>query len=69
MWLALAENLISHFCKLKGSNSDLYQKIISLPFVTSIEKFDKIVKETKDSAHVSAKQLQYMELKLETKSL
>jgi len=61
--------LISHFNKLKKVDSNLYNKIISLPFVTSSTKFQNIFKETKESQHIPDKQLEYFKMKLKSKDL
>ena len=45
----LQKNFISRFSKLKGVDEDLYNKILSLPFVISEEKFQNIIEEVEDS--------------------
>ena len=55
----LQRNLVSHFNKVKNLDADLYQKILYLPFVMSVEKFNNTLEEIKDSQHISKKQKDY----------
>ena len=65
----LQRNFVSHLNKLKSSDATLYNKIISLPFVTSVEKFEGILEEIDNSEHISQKQKEYVHFKLKTKEL
>jgi len=65
----LQRNLVSHFNKVKNLDADLYQKILYLPFVMSVEKFNNTLEEIKDSQHISKKQKDYIDLKLKTKNM
>ena len=50
-------------------NKELYNKILSLPFVTRKEKFEEIVEEVSECDDVSDGQYDYLELKMKTKQL
>lgn len=65
----LQKNFISHFAKLKKADEALYMKILSLPFVTSEEKFHKIVAEIRGSESISQTQKTYLNAKLEKKEM
>ena len=65
----IQKNLVSRFSKLKSLDKDLYNKILSLPFITSEEKFNAIVEEVMDSEIIPKNQLDYLKLKLNLKNL
>jgi len=65
----LQKNLVCHLSKFKASNTDLYNKTISLPFVTAVDKFEKIVQDIRNDDNLSNKQKEYIELKLKTKNM
>jgi len=65
----LQKNLLSHFCKIKKDNPELFNKIIKLPFITSTEKFERTYKEILESNVISKKQIDYLNSKLENKEM
>jgi len=50
-------------------DADLYNKIISLPFLTSEDKFKDIFNEVKDSEHITENQSDYLEEKFQSKKM
>jgi len=63
------KNLISHLSSLGKKNRVLYQKAISLPFVTNKEKFENIFEELEDSADISEKQMKYLQKRYDKRQL
>ena len=64
----IQRNLQAHFRSLSGKETkELYDKIICLPFITRIEKFNKIVSEVKNSEKLSSNQIQYLESPIKIK--
>lgn len=53
---------------LNKKDNDLYKKIINLPFVTSVEKFDSVIEAFEDSESPSENEKEYLQLKLQTKN-
>ena len=54
---------------MKKKDSSLYNKIISLPFITNENKFEDILEDVFDSEDVSDSQKDYLEEKLKGKEL
>ena len=52
---------------LSKKDNVLFHKILNLPFVSSKEKFDRIMNEVEDSSEISESELQYINTKLLTK--
>lgn len=61
--------MISRFSKLKGKDEILYNKIVSLPFITSRDKFQGTLDEIENSSQVTENQLEYLKSKLKDKTL
>ena len=61
------KNLISRFAKLVKKNRALYDKIISLPFITSNTKFNDAIDEINESEDINEEQKDYIEAKLANK--
>jgi len=53
----LQKNICSHLSSVSKKNKDLYNKALSLPFITDCKKFEKIYDELKISEDVSETQV------------
>jgi len=62
------KNLISRFAKLADKDRVLYDKIISLPFITSKTKFNDTINEINESEDIKEEQKGYIESKLANKN-
>ena len=69
MCMAHSEKFYFKISGLAKKNKELYNKILSLPFVTRKEKFEEIVEEVSECDDVSDGQYDYLELKMKTKQL
>ena len=59
----IQKNLISHFSSLSKKDRSLYQRTISLPFVTNEVKYQKILSDIQNSQDVSDTQKEYIKKK------
>ena len=60
----LQKNLISKFSKVKKLDAEVYNQIISLPFITSEQKFNETISKVKKSKNITKIQKEYLEMKL-----
>jgi len=56
---------VKHFSGLTKKDKSLYQKVISLPFISGQKKFDEYIKELRKSALLSKKEKDYLNSLLE----
>ena len=56
---------MKHFSGLTKKDKSLYQKVISLPFISRQKKFDEYIKELRKSALLSKKEKDYLNSLLE----
>lgn len=63
----IQRNLVSHLSGLAKKDKDLYDLLLSLPFVTCQEKFESIIEKANSSNTITQGELDYLEEKLKTK--
>ena len=65
----IQKNIISHLSGVNKKNISLYQRAISLPFVTKEEKYKQILTDLQNSQDLSDTQKEYIKKKVETENL
>jgi len=65
----IQRNFISKLKSLRNLDKELYQEMISLPFVMRELQFDSILQKFEDSEDVSQEQFEYIEKKLKRKKM
>lgn len=63
----IQRNFVSKFTNLNKTHSELYDKILALPFITKEEKFQSTVEEALNSENLTENEKEYLNFKLESK--
>ena len=59
----IQKNFISHFSGLAKKDKVLYERLKNLPFISKEEKFNQVIKDTRDSTSLNNHQKDYLKKK------